>query len=492
VGVALGAAGVWFWTRSSGRRATPLRGWVGVALLLSTYELALNALAGRRYDAMWWSSLSLRAAGFAVLAGGCLGYVLRQGRRVERYSAAELVLRDCELQGSVTVVERLLVHARELARSRTPTEVAATLCATAQALAGVNRVRVGHRQAGRRGMVLLASTGADPESTDGAALPGGVTAPVYLATSADIAAHQAVTSWPATGAAAMAVLPLSVSDLTIGILVLDDARPRAWSRADRELLEGLADQAGPVLSRARLAAREHRAAETLQRSLLPRVLPDVAGLALAARYQPADREDRVGGDWYDGWTTPDGRTALVIGDVVGKGLGAAASTGRLRASVRALAASDASPNSVLTRLDHLEAADGSRMVATVLYALFDADVGGVSLARAGHPPAVIAPREGSPFLVATGGPPIGLGVGQIEQTWVRLEPGTDVVMYTDGLVESRAQSIDSRLADLLAAVGSGPRDGDASALATRLMTQFRATDGDDVAVLVASRRTHDC
>lgn len=491
--VGLGLAAVLAWARISGPHPTPLRGWVGVALLISTYELTFNAIAGSRYDTMWWTSITLRAGGFAALAVGGLLYLLRQARQVERSSATELALREAELQGSVAVTERLLIHARELARSYTPVQVATTLCATVTALTGAGRVAVGHRDPpDAPAMALLAAQEDDrlarPERVDeGWRLPVSATRPLYLSTREQIEQVLPPGERPPAWVRSVAVLPLRVGDLVVGVLEVHEDHRRAWSTTERDLLEGVADQCAPVLSRARLAARERQAAETLQRSLLPPRLPVVPGLVLAARYQPAGREEQVGGDWFDGWSLPDGRLALVIGDVVGKGLGAAAATGRLRASIRALASGDPSPARVLTQLDRIEADDAADFVATVLYALFDADLRAVRIARAGHPPPVFAHPDRNPELLEVGGgTPIGLAVGPIAEHEVRLASGSTVVLYTDGLVEDRTRPLPERLGDLLRAVGDHLRAGDAEGLATHLMTRFRTAHEDDVALLVAN------
>ena len=482
--VLAGVLTVTVWVRAAGRRASPLRAWVGVSLLLSTYDVALNMLAGRRFSALWWSGLSLRAAAFAALAAGSLGYLLRQSRQVERFSAAQLDLLDSELRRSLELTDRLLTHARDLARSHSPEEVAREVCRTVQQLTGAPRVTVAHRDPVRLEMILLASTDPSPASR----LPV-VTEPVYVTSAGEIARTFAELAPRATSVQAMAVLPLRAADQLIGTLSVEEDRPRQWSESDRELLEGLAGQAGPVLSRARLAAREHRAAETLQHSLMPHRLPTVPGLELTVRYSPADRDDRVGGDWYDGWTLPDGRVALVMGDVVGKGLAAAAITGRLRAAIRALSSADPSPSRVLTQLDQLEAGDTMELVATVLFALFAADLDSVRIARAGHPPAIlIDPGRGAALLTAGDGAPIGLGAQPITETTIDLQAGATILLYTDGLIEDRSRPIDERLRELLAAVQDGPQRQDPDRLATYLVEEFRARRDDDVALLMATRR----
>jgi hypothetical protein len=291
----------------------------------------------------------------------------------------------------------------------------------------------------------------------------------------------------------VAALPLRAGERPVGAMVVIGPDARPWGGVERELLTGLADQAGPVLSRALLFEREHQAAETLQRSLLPPELPVSPGVVMAARYQPAVRRDQVGGDWYDCWPLPDGRVALVVGDVVGTGLEAAAAMGRLRTSVRALAEIDTGPAEVLTRLDALEAGSAPRMVATVLFVVLDPVRGRLRMARAGHLPLLLA-APGSParLLEEGGGPPIGTGSGAITEQDADVPAGTTLVLYTDGLVERRGHPIDDGLDRLRALVNSA--DGttaDPELLATRLLELSQEPGAaDDIALLVATTAGH--
>lgn len=489
---ALGALAVWRWVAVSGPSPTPLIGWCGVALMLFTYEIALNALAGRRYSALWWSSLSLRVATFAALGFGCLFYVLRQLSRIERYTDAELVRSDTELSTRAAVIDQLLVHARRLATSRTPADVARILADTAQQISEADAALVSHLVEHPPAVVRLAAAGGWLRPSGEALTPSGSwrsgDPPLFLT---DRGRIQALLAGREGGAevAALAVLPLRVRDLVVGVLEVAHRQPRTWTTAEQELLQGLADQAGPALSRARLAERESEAAQTLQRSLLPRELPHVPEATLAAVYRPAELGTHVGGDWYDVWTLPDRRVALAIGDVNGKGMVAAATSGRLRAAMRALAATDPSPATVLRRLDDLESREGLAMIATVTYAVLDPATGQVHLARAGHTPTLLVHPGRTTRVLEPDGSAIGLAAGPFAEQSLRLVPGDVLVMYTDGLIERRTLTPDEQLDRLIEALALvGPEDTEH--LPDALMNHFRPLD-DDVAVLVAGiERVH--
>jgi PAS domain S-box-containing protein len=246
-----------------------------------------------------------------------------------------------------------------------------------------------------------------------------------------------------TAERAWAAVPLTSEGATYAVLRF------AW-RAERELeheeqvfLEALAGQCSLAIERARLYEREHSTAEALQRSLLPDVLPAVAGVELAATYQPGMEEARVGGDWYDAFALPDGRLAVVVGDVMGKGVTAAAGMGRMRSAVRALAYTDPSPRAVLTGLDRLfQATEGDEQITTLVYAVFEPASGTLVVGNAGHPPLVRTTADGRTGLDAPDGAGTPLGVPEARSDRVLvLEPGDTLLAYTDGLVESRTRGI---------------------------------------------------
>ena len=195
-------------------------------------------------------------------------------------------------------------------------------------------------------------------------------------------------------------------------------------------------------------------AETLQRSLLPESLPKIEGLQLDARYLPASASAAIGGDWYDAVELEDGRVAVVVGDVVGHGLRAAVVMGQLRTAFRAYALLGTSPADTLARLNRLLMKESAELMATALYLLLDRDTGQVWFASAGHPPALVVSRDSEPRYLE-GGRSVPLGTADIayQQAEARIERGSTVLLYTDGLVERRDTSLDDRLAQLATVAG---------------------------------------
>jgi anti-sigma regulatory factor (Ser/Thr protein kinase) len=234
----------------------------------------------------------------------------------------------------------------------------------------------------------------------------------------------------------------------------------------------------------RKAEREHRIAETLQRGLLPDRLPQLPGVALAARYVPAGPDMAVGGDWYDVVELPSGHVGLAIGDVAGHGLRAASTMGQLRMALRAYALEDPSPARVVRRLDHLVSRLLESEIATLVYLVLDMDSGLVSFANAGHPPPLVVGSGGQTAYLEDGlGSPLGCDEpGLPVEGRFRLAPDSTLLLYTDGLVEKRGISIQEgleRLAGLAADCGQ-----DIEALCETLLRSMVEDDNaDDVALL---------
>src|SRR3954449_4144188 len=187
------------------------------------------------------------------------------------------------------------------------------------------------------------------------------------------------------------VVPLTARERTLGAITFVWAESgRQYSTRELELAEELGRRAGLALDHARLFAREHAAAETLQRALLPAQLPELAGFELVVRYMPSDARDHAGGDWYDAFKLPDGRFGIVIGDVGGRGMDAAATMGQIRNSLRAYALKGAGPGEVIDDLHALvDASRGEITFATVVYVVLDPHSGEGVLASAGHLPPLL-------------------------------------------------------------------------------------------------------
>ncbi|GAA4990354.1 SpoIIE family protein phosphatase/ATP-binding protein [Streptomyces hyderabadensis] len=277
-----------------------------------------------------------------------------------------------------------------------------------------------------------------------------------------------------------------------------DSRP--FDADDLALVSELAAHTAICVDNARRYTREHALAETLQRSLLPHSLPDQSLVDVAHRYLPA--RDGVGGDWFDVIPLPGARVALVVGDVVGHGLHAAATMGRLRTAVHNFSALDLPPDELLGHLDELASridgaagaeGDGDGFTgATCLYAVYDATSGACVLARSGHPePALVHPDGTVEYLEVPVSPPLGLGGGiPFETAEVTLAEGSRLVLYTDGLVEDRVRGIDAGLEALRKALAHQDRSSEETCQDV-LDALLPARSNDDVALLVARTRRLD-
>ncbi|MFD4348532.1 SpoIIE family protein phosphatase [Streptomyces coelicoflavus] len=300
------------------------------------------------------------------------------------------------------------------------------------------------------------------------------------------------------GVHSLITVPLRAGTLVLGVVSFwRAAKPEPFDEDELALGEELVARAAVSIDNARRYTREHSMAVTLQRSLLPRRLPDQNALDVAYRYLPA--QAGVGGDWFDVLPLSGARVALVVGDVVGHGLHAAATMGRLRTAVHNFTALDLPPDELLGLLDELvgridqdEATDDSTAPvtgATCLYAIYDPVAGSCVIARAGHPPpALIGPDGTVEFPEVPAGPPLGLGGLPFETTELRLAEGSRLVLYTDGLVEDRVHDIDVGLEQLrraLETAGETPEETCRTVLDARLPDR----PGDDIALLVARTRT---
>jgi serine phosphatase RsbU (regulator of sigma subunit)/anti-sigma regulatory factor (Ser/Thr protein kinase) len=238
--------------------------------------------------------------------------------------------------------------------------------------------------------------------------------------------------------------------------------------------------------RLRASERRHReTAVTLQRSLLPQELEQPDDLRIAATYQPGVADAAVGGDWYDVITLGAGRTALVIGDVMGRGVRAAAVMGQLRTAVRAYARLDLPPHEVLQLLDGLAAEIDASQIATCVYAIHDPNEGKLVYASAGHLPILVRDEDGTVRRAEDPtGPPLGTGGWLHASGSIALPPGSTAVLYTDGLVERRREDIDEGVEALARALAGAA--GTPQVVCDRLLRALGVTaeHDDDVAVLV--------
>jgi serine phosphatase RsbU (regulator of sigma subunit) len=271
----------------------------------------------------------------------------------------------------------------------------------------------------------------------------------------------------------------------LGTLAINAAPGGSFSDNDQALLTQLAQLAGVALENAELYESQRIVAETLQRTLLPRTLPRLPGVDMAVRYLPGAREGDVGGDWYDAVALPDESLALMVGDVMGKGIRAAAGMGQLRVALRAYAIEGHPPAQVLERLDQvLEELQGD--LATVVYLVYDPSQLSLRYSNAGHPPPLLILPDGSTRLLRGGlAPPLGCMIGTgCTEAQVEVPAGSTLVIYTDGLVERRGADIEDGL-KRMAAVAAGAKAEALEAFCDELLDGMDAEHrGDDVALLV--------
>src|SRR5580693_7029725 len=284
-------------------------------------------------------------------------------------------------------------------------------------------------------------------------------------------------------------LPLITAGAPLGALRFSFGRPRKITEEERVFLEALSGQCGLAVERAGLYEREHTTAETLQRSLLPDRLPSVPGLILTASYKPVARNMEIGGDWYDAFRLADQKLAVAVGDVMGKGLTAAAGMGRVRNALRALALTDGRPAAVLGGLDRLfSATEEEEQVTTVAYLVIDPVTGEGLLGNAGHLPALVLEAGHAPrYDEVEAGTPLGWASPRKQHAF-SMRPGSTAVFYSDGLVENRNRGLDAGLEELAAVAARA--DADTLAQPDRLLEYLvdRMLAGheqdDDVTVLV--------
>ena len=257
-------------------------------------------------------------------------------------------------------------------------------------------------------------------------------------------------------------VPLVAARRQNGLLVASWDAPRALGGEDRVALEVLAGQAAQALDRAGRYESEQAIAETLQRSVLPDSLPRVEGVQLAARYLPGSTQVDVGGDWFDALILPDGKLGLVVGDIVGKGVRAAASMAQLRNAIRAFSVEYLRPPSAIARLNRLCMDVLDAAFATVVYMTVDPATGTCRISSAGHPPPLVAYPDGRVVLLeGARGLPLGTDPdAKYRQETIELPVGSVLVLYTDGLVERRGASIDDGIAAVRAALADAPTDPD--------------------------------
>ncbi|MFG2353466.1 SpoIIE family protein phosphatase [Streptomyces sp. NPDC048521] len=291
--------------------------------------------------------------------------------------------------------------------------------------------------------------------------------------------------------------PIRARGVVLGMANFWRSKREPFDEEELSLAEELVARAAVSIDNARRYTREHALAVTLQRSLLPRALPEQSALDVGYRYLPA--QSGVSGDWFDVIPLPGSRVALAVGDVVGHGLHAAATMGRLRTAVHNFSTLDLPPDELLSHLDELvgridqdEACPetaGEIVGATCLYAIYDPVTRRCAMARAGHlAPALVSPDGSVTFPDVPAGPPLGLGGMPFQTAELELADGSQLVLYTDGLIEDRRRDLDVSMELLRRALAGHPGRSPEDSCRAVLDELLPERPTDDVALLIARTR----
>jgi PAS domain S-box-containing protein len=366
-----------------------------------------------------------------------------------------------------------------------------------QADGSLRNVAVSHRDPGRTedARELIRRYPPDPQANIGAPqVTRSGEAELYPEISDELLAEGAVDDGHLQalrnlGLSSAMIVPLVARRRTLGAITYASSDPaQRYGPEDLGLAEDLARRAALAIDNAMLFNREHQAALSLQRSLLPDSLPGIEGIEFAAHYSPGAEGVEVGGDLYEATVMEDGTVSLTIGDVAGRGIPAAAVMGRVRTALRAYVLDGYAPADVMQRVDRLLRESGDHDMVTVFHLRLDPASGIAEYVRAGHPPALLRLPDGTvQELSGAGTPPIGILSGVDYQAHaVTIPEGSLLLLYTDGLIERPGQDLGKSLEQLKAAVARAPEG--AQDLLDALREEFGADEvPDDVAMVAMSR-----
>jgi serine phosphatase RsbU (regulator of sigma subunit)/anti-sigma regulatory factor (Ser/Thr protein kinase) len=446
---------------------------------------------------------------------------------------SERVVRSVAAQAAVAIENARLLRAEQVARRQAEQttarlgllqEVTARLArtlTTEEAVDAVMETLVSRLGANRAGVFLRTPEGGlrvvaghrdgsraapqyrdlPPGSRDPVSVTGTTGVPVVARTPDEVNAVLTPEQVPTVRALeSLACLPLRTAETSHGVLGLGWDEPRELADAEVEMLSAAAGQLAQALDRARLYEAERTAradlsrsvadlidvSATLQQSLLPRELPEIEQVTVAVRYLASAAHAQVGGDWYDVVATPGGGATLVVGDVQGHSLAAAAVMGQLRTALHAYLSEGHHPDVALARANLLMSQLDPTVLATCTIFALDPRTGSARIVRAGHPLPVLRRGDGSVCEVDVGG---GVPLGVMDQaawpvTTLTLQAGDRLLLYTDGLVERRNADLDEGVAQLLKAVQDAPRGRTAEESCDDILALLQRDLTDDVALLV--------
>lgn len=455
------------------------------------HDLAIQSLRGGAFDYVLKPidrEYFLASLQRAIQVRGLRRQVLEQQRTLERHAAA--------LEQHVEVRTKELRHTAD--RLRVLTESAAAIHSAREVEQILHSVADAARRLSDAGVAIAGCARRSADANEAhsgawvtAAVPAAAARQLGDLRIASLLTSCAVGNGPRPETAASGLSPglpwmLAVpmwgrnGEVRGGIIVGRHEAP-PWAEDLQLQVGALAQQAAVALENTLLYQREHRIAETLQRSLLPSDLPQIPGVALDARYLPG-RHEAVGGDWYDAFTLPSGHVGMAMGDVAGRGVWAAAVMGQLRSALRAFALEGDAPAHVAARMNRF-IPHGT--MATLLYLVFDPATLEARYVNMGHLPPLVVTPQAAPAFLEGGGPPLGVKRWSCYREDIALlTPGSTIVLYTDGLVETRGAPIDDGLTRLSQAVAA-TCNGEMAGLLDHVLAQVPGSPetDDDIAIL---------
>jgi PAS domain S-box-containing protein len=454
------------------------------------YDMVFQRRNGERFDGE--ATVSRVVVGDDVLLSGFLRDITeRQRRQEEREELLRAQAARAEAERVADMVSGIQVLVDASLRSAQPEKIVADLVAGVQGVLGADAAAIFLADEHEALLIGASSCGTPPSSVDPIPFGEGFAGRVARSREPLFAHKPDPAELRDPGLRELEIdsllaVPLLAQGAVIGVLEVCASPPHSFTADDLGMLRLAADRVAVALAHAQVSEREHDVAVTLQRSLLPERLPQLPGLEVAARYRPAAAEAGVGGDWYDVIPIPGGSAGLVMGDVAGKGLAAASMVGRLRSALRAYALEGHDPAMVVQQLNRLVWTDaGESQMVTLLYLVVDPAEGVARWVNAGHVPPLLVGGNGRPrFLEGHASVPLGvLPFPSYEEVTVAMDPGSTVVLYTDGLVEVPGAHIDDGMSRLVQQVKAAPEDPEelCSHVLGNLVPERGASD--DVALL---------
>lgn len=460
-------------------RANVIEMWLGVAIAASLLDVALSLIAQQRFSMGWYlARINGVLGGCAVLVA--LAYEFGRLLRVERNVREEAAMqaREAERLKFLSAAGRILGESLDLesmltSLARHTTKLLGDRCVVVVCEREANRCALG-----------VADFDADVERDREATLRFAEPAEAFAQLQATEAVeHRATKVWQDHSGEHHLVVPIESKKEVVGVIALvRAARSGPYSAAESALAEEVAVRTADAIVNAGRYQRERRLADSLQRAMLPAVLPQLAGVVFDALHMPGGEDADIGGDWYDAFELPGGRVVFSIGDVAGRGLQAAIVMGKVRQAIRAFALTNPDPSAIVANLDRMQRLDGALLVSAIV-GVVDPAARLLRYVNAGHPGPILAEGEELELLETPRTLPLGLIEGEpVVARTIALRPGQVLVFYTDGLIEMHKdiEAGEARLCDVVRKVAASSSLHPTSAIGAAMLD---TVPSDDIAIL---------